>query len=749
MRNLLTTISLIIIFTFFTVGNSSADPTVELTGGSLNGVAVDGGVLELTVEPGATVAGMVSISTNNTSEPSNIAPLVLVWNWGTHESAFATIDSWIPSGVTAYDVPVSLTVPDTSGTYFITFAFELEKTGAQVASLTNWRVDDGNAHWNDGIDIADWGETEYDQSVTDHFVTTLYENLGGVGYNDVPAAMVKVVAELPPQVVSFSPLQNELDVAGSMDIVVTFSEAMDESTLNAGTFIVNGSCSGQHMGVISYDDDTRTVTFDPNFDFGCGELVTVLLTTGIEAAGGTAMEQSFSWSFTAASESGGGDLVSDSTYSVSGSPHGLYSADLDNDGDLDIVTIGRDGGLTVVFNNGDGTFTVDTTYEAGFHATHVAVADFNGDLLLDVANTEVNNSKVNVHINTGGGNFTTAVKYNVGSSPGGVCAADFDGNGHIDLATSNDNGSNISVLLNTGDANFMEHQDYTTGGSAWGICCGDLDNDGDIDIVSGSWWSAVVHVSLNNGDGTFAPFVNYAVGAWPRCPVVADFDNDGNLDIAVSNYSGSSISVLLGNGDGTFAEQTAYSISYPYRLCKGDLDGDGDIDLVAPEYSDGWIKVLSNDGAGNFSLTDSVSTNYGPYGVCAADYNGDGILDIGATILSGSKLQIILNQMVTAVDDGPAGLPSEFSLRQNYPNPFNPETIIEYHLQKRSTVSLTVYNVLGQPVKTLVDETQSAGDYRAFWNGTDRADRPVATGVYFYRLKAGELVETKKMVLLK
>ncbi len=94
-------------------------------------------------------------------------------------------------------------------------------------------------------------------------------------------------------------------------------------------------------------------------------------------------------------------------------------------------------------------------------------------------------------------------------------------------------------------------------------------------------------------------------------------------------------------------------------------------------------------------------------------------------------------------------LPTGFSLQQNYPNPFNPSTIIEFTVPELANVRLTVYNLLGQEVMTLVDQEMSAGVYRAAWDGQDRSGTPVAGGVYFYRLETDEFAETRKMVLLK
>jgi subtilisin family serine protease len=103
---------------------------------------------------------------------------------------------------------------------------------------------------------------------------------------------------------------------------------------------------------------------------------------------------------------------------------------------------------------------------------------------------------------------------------------------------------------------------------------------------------------------------------------------------------------------------------------------------------------------------------------------------------------------------GVAGRPEQmavrvFSLDQNRPNPFNGQTSIRYQLPSEGRVKISVYNISGQLVRTLVDGKQSPGVYNAVWNGRDNSGRPVSAGVYFYRLNAGDINLTKKMVLLK
>jgi ribulose bisphosphate carboxylase small subunit len=94
-------------------------------------------------------------------------------------------------------------------------------------------------------------------------------------------------------------------------------------------------------------------------------------------------------------------------------------------------------------------------------------------------------------------------------------------------------------------------------------------------------------------------------------------------------------------------------------------------------------------------------------------------------------------------------VPAEFSLGQNYPNPFNPTCVIAYSLPMDCQVKLVIYNILGQRVKVLVDEHQDAGYKSVTWDGKDNQDQGLATGIYFYRIEAGNFVQTKKMLLMK
>jgi hypothetical protein len=94
-------------------------------------------------------------------------------------------------------------------------------------------------------------------------------------------------------------------------------------------------------------------------------------------------------------------------------------------------------------------------------------------------------------------------------------------------------------------------------------------------------------------------------------------------------------------------------------------------------------------------------------------------------------------------------IPVIFALHQNFPNPFNPITTLNYGLPKDSDVRLTIFDMLGHEVTTLVHSNQKAGFKSVQWDATDSMGRPVSAGVYIYQIEAGEFVQTKKMVLLK
>ncbi|MCX6832370.1 MAG: SBBP repeat-containing protein, partial [candidate division Zixibacteria bacterium] len=161
--------------------------------------------------------------------------------------------------------------------------------------------------------------------------------------------------------------------------------------------------------------------------------------------------------------------------------------------------------------------------------------------------------------------------------------------------------------------------------------------------------------------------------------------------------------------------------------------------LGGGEYDVGW--EIAVDVSGNAYVTGyTYSTNFptlNPY----QTYQGNGGAFVTKLYFDGAN--DVSDEMT------PVSLPEKPALDQNYPNPFNPSTEIGFDLPKPSFVSLDIYDVLGRKVSTLINEHLTAGSKRVQWNGRDKMEAEVASGVYFYRLRIGDHAEVKKMVLLK
>ncbi|HHZ99380.1 MAG TPA: T9SS type A sorting domain-containing protein, partial [Candidatus Marinimicrobia bacterium] len=110
--------------------------------------------------------------------------------------------------------------------------------------------------------------------------------------------------------------------------------------------------------------------------------------------------------------------------------------------------------------------------------------------------------------------------------------------------------------------------------------------------------------------------------------------------------------------------------------------------------------------------------------------------------------ELTIYENVLSLTDN-AELPNRFDLHQNYPNPFNPVTSINYQLAGDAQVTLTIYDIMGQKIRTVVNENQSSGFHSVLWDGKDNYNNPVSSGVYIYRIHAGDYIQTRKMILMR
>ncbi len=320
----------------------------------------------------------------------------------------------------------------------------------------------------------------------------------------------------------------------------------------------------------------------------------------------------------------------------------VFAGDLDGDGDIDLAVANsgyfydpdysdyEDSTVSVLLNNADGTFANKVDYVTGIGAGSVFSVDINGDGDLDLVVANSPAKTISTLENNGDGAFGNKVDYPTITGAGSLFSADLDGDSDFDLITASLSG--ISVFKNNGDGTFAAKVDYSLGPTgATSVFAADFDADGDVDLAATNWGSAV-SVLTNNGDGSFSPWVGYGYGTLPNPSSVyaADLDGDGDSDLAVANGGSSRVSILKNNGNGTFfPARLEYSIKrWPiFSMVLSDLDLDGDFDL-ALTYVDSTLAVLKNNGRGIFSQPVVYQARYVPTSLIASDFDGDGDNDL-------------------------------------------------------------------------------------------------------------------------
>jgi outer membrane protein assembly factor BamB len=448
-----------------------------------------------------------------------------------------------------------------------------------------------------------------------------------------------------PHIMSISPPQNELNVPVNTNLTARFDVGMMPTSINESTFVVNAWSTGLHQGTITYNSQTRVATLDPSDDFDEGEIVNVVLTTGIKSSVGTPMESSYVWSFTTRVDDGACCFALPSNYSAGDGPFSVFCADFDGDGDLDLAIADADSNnVSILMNKGDGTFQAKVDYEAGYGPASVFCADLDGDLDLDLVVANGYGNDVSILKNNGNGTFQSAVNYGAGSWLTSVFCADLDGDGDLDLAVANLGSNNVSILKNNGDGTFQTKEDYEAGDYPSSVFCADLDGDGDLDLAVANDSSDNVSILKNNGDGTFQTKVDYGAGDWPSSVFCADLDGDNDLDLAVANLFSDNVSILKNNGDGTFQPKVDYGTGDgPRSVFCQDLDGDGNLDIVVANLFSDNVSILKNNGDGTFQPKVDYGAGDAPRSVFCADLDGDGDLDLAVANANSDNVSILLN----------------------------------------------------------------------------------------------------------
>ena len=321
----------------------------------------------------------------------------------------------------------------------------------------------------------------------------------------------------------------------------------------------------------------------------------------------------------------------------------------------------------------------------------------------------------------------------LGSDIDGEAQGDWSGNS-VSMNSAGDRVA-IGALFNGGtgtDAGHVRIYEYSN--SSWTQLGSDIDgeaaNDRSSYSVSMNSAGDRVAIGARRNDGTASDaghvrIYEYSNSSWTQ--LGSDIDGE-----AASDFSGTSVS-MNSAGD---------------RVAIGATDNDGTASDAGHvriyEYSNSsWTQLgsdIDGEAANDWSGT-SVSMNSAGDRVAIGALLNDGTANTAGHVRVYSLAELFI--------DSQQLLPDKFTLDQNYPNPFNPITTLRYELPENGLVNITIYDMVGRQVKTLVNQRQDAGYRSVVWDATNDNGKPVSAGIYLYQIQAGGNMQTKKMVLLK
>jgi len=416
-------------------------------------------------------------------------------------------------------------------------------------------------------------------------------------------------------------------------------------------------------------------------------------------------------------------------------PYTVMSVDMDGDGDKDVLSASNGDDKIAWLENLDGlgNFSAPKTISLQLnYPISVNAADIDGDGDMDVVSESFFDKTVAWFENMDGQgtSFTAHIFSPLNSFPYVTYPMDVDNDGDMDILSGGDYG--LLWYENTdGQGNFGPIQVINNAT----ICiesvrAADLDGDGFLDLVSADWCNDVLFWHKNNGGGNFGPQQTIITELYSAFSVIiTDMDNDGDQDVLASSF-GDHSAIWFENldGQGTFGPLRAVNNNSDgaYEVYATDLDADGDMDVLTASFTSNTIFWHENQGSGNFGSEQAISSQVNNTTcVYADDYNNDGKMDVLASSYA-------LDQIIWFENRGPLGIEENttnyFSI---YPNPTNGV----FNINSNSTITeIAVYNNLGQLLFTSEEKNQVNIS-------------SLSQGIYFVKIKdENGQTETKKVV---
>ncbi len=453
-------------------------------------------------------------------------------------------------------------------------------------------------------------------------------------------------------------LANHMFATAGSPIEAMFDQPMNAA--NAQTFSVNGSMTGFKTG--SYTGaGTNKLKFTPtdtsSTKFPANEELEVTLNGGLNDTTGKAICAPYSFKYrTGVNVSSSASFPLSRTFNTGGGPVSVITADMNEDGKIDLIVQDSIGQLNVKWGNGFGDFSSGAFIPPGdfnFPGQSIVASDLNHDHHLDLVVTSPASNYISVMLGNGLGGFTrTDIVLSAIDElrPSLIKITDFNSDGILDIVsvnTTNIPGLNsISVLLGNGDGSFKPSivNRISSAGLFSSISVDDLNNDGKIDVILGNFSSSSVKLLLGAGNGRFQAPTLVALPGIPAYVTTSDVNNDGKLDLIAVFFSqgAGSVGILLGNGDGSFQAPNFKPFGVnPQGVLTADLNGDGKLDIATCDSNSSQVIILLGNGDGTFQNGYAIPVGAGPDSLSAADLNNDGKLDLAVTIYPQNYVQVL------------------------------------------------------------------------------------------------------------
>jgi len=430
----------------------------------------------------------------------------------------------------------------------------------------------------------------------------------------------------------YSSLTNTSQISEN-NYTFNFDYELRTSSVNNSSIKMHGDNTGWYNGNVVLND-SKSITFTPSKQLEPGEKITILADTSIKSYLGSSLSKNHQFHFTAESDSALPFKTNQITVSNTVSnPVSIVSADIDKDGDIDVVSTATAGNSIVWHrNNGNGTFnrfTVANLSNGINKPDLVQTADVDRDGDMDIVSASSQAGTIHLFENNGNQNFITHLLSDSSDGINDFSLKDINGDGLSDIFGTSSTNSKLFLLLNQGNLLFKEN---TIGIGLAGISdvlVSDIDSDFDIDLViSSSQYDSLVWFQ-NNGLTVFTKKM-IGVGISGITSIdAADIDSDGDIDLITASQTTGSINWIKNDGDQNFTLQNIDShITNINQLLLGDYDGDNDIDIITTGVNNSRIKIYNNQSNASF-IPLSLGENHNEISsINLADINNDNRLDI-------------------------------------------------------------------------------------------------------------------------